>query len=212
MYNRKDNIISLPNKLPMLVKPKPFSKKEKGGYLLNDVKYNEDIIIDKNCYALNTLINKSSGVYNMINHISSVPFKINVELLDFILNNNINNRFLLDVNKPHKFDKIKRSKYQESVYKAYNSKIILQETILAIVEYFKDFSSIYFPVRADQRGRLYCMPHYFNYQSNELSKALLLFVEPGIIKKSNISSINYLKIYGANCYGLSKKNNEEKIK
>ncbi len=44
---------------------------------------------------------------------------------------------------------IKKVNIKESVYKAYNSKVVLQEIVLAIVEYFKDFPKIYFPVRLD---------------------------------------------------------------
>jgi DNA-directed RNA polymerase len=35
----KHTIMSLPTKLPMVVKPKPFSDKQYGGYILNDVNY-----------------------------------------------------------------------------------------------------------------------------------------------------------------------------
>jgi DNA-directed RNA polymerase len=149
----------------------------------------------------------------MINNISSVPFKINLELLEYIQLNNEKHGFLINANIPHKYENIsKRTVIQESEYKAHNSKIVLEQTILDIVEFYKNYSNIYFPVRSDQRGRLYCMPHYFNYQGNDLSKALILFTEPGYINKQDMVSINYLKLYGANCYGLSKKSNEDKIK
>lgn len=67
--------------------------------------------------------------------------------------------------------------------------------------------SIYFTLRSDQRGILYCEPNYFNYQSHELSKSFLLFANPGVIDNSNVECIRYLKPYGANCYGgtVSKK-------
>ena len=45
---------------------------------------------------------------------------------------------------------------------------------------------------------MYCTP---NYQSNELSKALLLFSKPGVVNKNDLNCITYLKLYGANCFG-----------
>jgi DNA-directed RNA polymerase len=80
----------------------------------------------------------------------------------------------------------------------------LQEIILDIAEMYAKFPRFYFPVRLDMRGRLYCMPNYFNYQSTELAKALILFAEPSIIMKGvNIDAVEYLISYGVNCFGGS---------
>lgn len=65
----------------------------------------------------------------------------------------------------------------------------------------------------DQRGRLYCSFSYLNYQESELAKALFLFAEPGIVNKSDLACVNYLKFYRANCFGgsLTKASIETKI-
>lgn len=57
----------------------------------------------------------------------------------------------------------------------------------------------------DNRGRLYCISKYLNYQSSELSKSLLLFNNPGVIKL-NTNGYYYLRIYGANCFGNGEEN------
>lgn len=138
----------------------------------------------------------------MVNQISSTPFKINQTLLDYITGEGAKHNLLIDVHTKHKFaDLEKRTKYQQSVFASHNSKIVLQETILGLAEFYRNFSKFYFPLRLDQRGRIYCSPSYLNYQSNELSKALLLFAYPGIINKNDMQSVVYLKTYGANCYG-----------
>ena len=107
---------------------------------------------------------------------------------------------MLDENKPHKYASLtKRNKLQESKYRAHNSKVVLQEIVLDIANFYKQFKEMYFPVRLDQRGRLYCSPHYFNYQTNELYKSLLLFSKPGYVGRNDITAISYLKSHGANC-------------
>lgn len=59
----------------------------------------------------------------------------------------------------------------------------------------------YLPVRMDSRGRVYCQSVYLNYQSNELAKSLLLFYEGDQVSKFDVKAIEYLKVFGANCYG-----------
>ena len=93
------------------------------------------------------------------------------------------------------------------------SKYVLEFNILNIANIYKNLYRIYFPVRLDNRGRVYCVPDYFNYQSNDLSKSLLLFSNESTIDKDNKNQVNYLYIYGANCYGngLDKKSYVKRI-
>ncbi len=208
----KHVIINMPTKLPMIVKPKPYTKDALGGYLLNDVKFSEGLFIEKKAYSINSVLSDCNKIYDMINKISSTPFKINETLLNYLIANKHN--LLIDSTVSHKFaDLKKRTRPQEKEYASYNSKVILQETILGISQFYSRFNEIYFPVRLDQTGRLYCSPNYLNYQSNELSKALILFSKPGIIKKGDTECIAYLKGYGANCYGgiISKKSLNSKL-
>jgi len=45
------------------------------------------------------------------------------------------------------------------------------------------------------------MTEYLNYQGSELAKSLLLFSKGEKVYKTDIESINFLKIFGANCFG-----------
>lgn len=99
------------------------------------------------------------------------------------------------------FNKLEnKTRYQINKYKSLKSKKLLQDNILQLANLFKNVD-IYFPVRLDQRGRLYCISSYLNYQSTSLAKSLLLFVKPGNIKRDKPADVNLLKVFGANCYG-----------
>ena len=186
----------------MIVKPKSYSKGVLGGYLLNEVKFSEYLFIEKKGYGEKSELSENNKIYDMLNKMSSIPFKINTDLLEYLINNWQKHDLLIDPNTTHKLNDLeKRTKYQENINRSYNSKIILQETVLGIAQFFSKFSEIYFPVRIDQRGKLYCSLHYLNYQANELAKALLLFANPAVITKTNMECFSYLKLYGANCYG-----------
>ena len=71
-------VFDLPLKLPMIVKPKKYDEDNLGGYLLNDVKYKDDLIVHKNFIKNKSFISKNNIIYNMVNKISGVAFKINV--------------------------------------------------------------------------------------------------------------------------------------
>ena len=77
----------------MIVKPKNYSRittidggvtELLGGYLLNDVKYIDPLVIPKWNFEKPTLINDENLVYDLVNNINSVGFKINKDVLEFI--------------------------------------------------------------------------------------------------------------------------------
>lgn len=201
----------------MIVKPKPYGIDQSEGYLFNDVKYKEDLFIPNNNYDTTTRLENPVKTYNEINDLIQTPFKVNSDLLEYIYGKGAKHNLLLDPDAKHKYPHIKKkTKAQQSAYSSHTSKVILQETIIGIAEFFNKYPNIYiyFPVRLDQRGRLYCAPSYFNYQSNELAKSLFLFSNPGVVYKSNLKPIDNLKKYGANCYGgkVSKYSDISKLK
>jgi DNA-directed RNA polymerase len=184
-----ERIMALPTKLPMIVKPKEYSKNVSGGYLLNDDKFYESLFIEKKAYGINSRVSDDNKIYDMINNINSTPFRINETLLDFLQDYGYEHDLLIDGSVKHKFSEIeKRTRYQETVLIAHNSKLLLQENIIVIAQLFVKFPVIYFPVRLDQRGRLYCTSNFLNYQSSELSKSLLLFAEPSPVPKEYVHS------------------------
>lgn len=70
---------------------------------------------------------------------------------------------------------------------------------------FFNIPEFFFINRIDNRGRLYCVTEYLNYQSTELAKALLLFSKPNpIYRFGNEMGLLYFKVYGANCFGNKK--------
>ena len=207
----KHIIIDVPHKLPMIVKPKEYYIDEKtgihklGGYLLNDIEIINSLIIkNSNLREQSTFI--SNSVINMVNNMSSVGFKINIEVLNFILENGYKFNLLLDSNLINDLEsKLKKNSDKINIsemkkLESFNSQKRLELNILGISLIYKNVPEFYIPVRIDNRGRVYCMSEYLNYQSTELAKPLLVFSKPNKLTKLG-DSIKYLKIYGANCFG-----------
>lgn len=191
----------MPLKLPMIVVPKTYKPDQLGGYLLNDVDVTYKLLIDKANYKVFSRIEKENIIYDMVNNMNATAYKINKQVLSFILEYGVKYDIIMDINKKHEYSGIKRTKRQDRIYRSHMSKIILEQNILGVASTYQNVPNIYFPVRLDQRGRVYCEPNYFNYQSNELAKSLISFAHPGQIKRKDTIAISYFKAYGAICYG-----------
>jgi DNA-directed RNA polymerase len=203
-------ILYLPNKIPMIVPPKPYYEtiidnidiEILGGYLLNDLEYADNIIKDSWQQATETKISKKNIIYDTVNNIYSVSYKINSQVLDFILDNYKKYNLLIDPEFIHPLmNKEKLTLSEKRELEFFNSLRNLEENIIGLALIFRDIPNFYIPVRLDFRGRLFCLPEYLTYQGIELAKSLLLFSNSEKVNKTDKDSINYLKIFGANCFG-----------
>jgi len=209
---KSNNYLNLSHKIPMIVKPKKYSmnwdtgKEVLGGYLLNDKEFVNNLIISNPELKDQSKILRDNSIFDMVNKISSVGYKINIQVLDFILDNSLDFYIILDPNYKHplfikKEKGNKLTKLEKTTLDSFLSRRQLEMNILGLALIFKNVPQFYIPVRIDNRGRTYCMVDYLHYQSIELAKSLLLFSKGEMIYKSDTKSIDYLKIFGANCYG-----------
>lgn len=201
LLSKLNPIAVLPINVPMIVPPKKYSKEALGGYYLNDVEYDETLISRKRNFGIPSEIEDNNVIYNSINNMMRTPFKVNKDLLNYLLEYNYKHKLLISSDQKHKLENIKRTKIQEKEYQQFLSKKILERYILLIAHIFSKSPEIYFPLKLDQRGRLYPVTAYLHYQGNELAKSLISFANPDILKRTDKEAIEYLKAYGATCYG-----------
>jgi hypothetical protein len=201
-------LLRLPNRIPMIVPPKPYFRDKStgvetlGGYLLNDVEYTDGIVLENWRLTKRSLVLEDNIIYDMVNYTSSVAFKINTKVLDFILVNHKKYSLIIDPDFIHPLSiKDKLIKSEKVLLESFYSKRDLEKNILGLAEIFRRVPKFYMPVRLDYRGRINVMTEYLKYQGTELAKALLLFAEGEKVNISDQLSINYLKIFGANSFG-----------
>lgn len=87
MVNSGTNSFSNPTNLPMIVKPKAYTLSPEGvisygGYLGNNDLTDEPLFIPRVGYKEGTTLNKKNSIIDMINGLSSVSYKINVDTLN----------------------------------------------------------------------------------------------------------------------------------
>lgn len=206
------DLLSISYKIPMIVPPKRYGYDLKtkteilGGYLLNDKNYIIPLIIKNQELKEQSQINELNVIYDGINNLSSVGYKINTQVLNFILEFGLEFNLISDHNLKHPLELKKRGKKKLTLLETKNldsflSHKQLEMNILGLALIFKSVPEFFIPVRLDNRGRIYCMVDYLHYQGIELAKSLLLFSKGDKIDKCDNKSIDYLKIFGANCYG-----------
>jgi DNA-directed RNA polymerase len=142
---------------------------------------------------------------------ASTGYKVNTNVLDFINKYGLSYGIIFSIDQCEFHTKNELTNKDVINYQREKSKIFTQDTILDLAELYRGFNAIYFPLRLDNRGRIYPESVYFNYQGTELAKSLLLFSEPGLLKRDDRQSLEFFFYYGANCYGLDKKTLKEKL-
>ena len=182
-----DNLTNiLPTNLPMLSLPNKWSDTSFGGYLNNSFEKNNLIsgLGFDNAHKVKSL----ESLYKSINYLNSIKFRVNTELLNFILNN-----------KEILFD---------SYYKNLNSEKLKDNVLrdLVTLEIAKTYSNLPFDLStfADWRGRIYTSSYFISYQGSDLSLALIQFDEGQLITEKGIYFHLKIKIYGANVHNENK--------
>ena len=217
------NLLDITYKIPMIVPPKAYGKDFKsgkdilGGYLLNDQEFVVPLIIKNSELKEQSTILENNIIFETVNNLSSVGYKINVPVLDFILEKGLEFGLYTDPNLKHPLEIKKLNKKLTPTENRNLDEFLsikqLEMNILGLALVFKNVPEFYIPVRLDNRGRFYCLVDYLNYQGVELAKSLLLFSKGEKINKFDNKSIEYLKIFGANCYGqgLGKKSYKDRV-
>lgn len=216
----KLNIVTFNKFIPMLVKPKNYSLDLEndliipGGYLLNDKYSSESLFRQKPIQVNASKLLPQNLIIDMVNNINSVEFKINSEVFYFILDNYKKFDLITDPNIEHPYyNKPDLTVLEQKELAAFNSKKYLEQNILGLAQLLILEPKIYLPIRLDYRGRINCVCENLTFQGTELSKSLLLFAKGSNVYLNNSLAINYLKIYGANCFGhnLDKKSFLDRI-
>jgi hypothetical protein len=196
---------------PMLVKGRGLINEKYMPYYLDDINnvYNTFDSIIKNKYDNKYKTQNERKIYSSINFLNNVGFKINAEVLGFVLKewSNPHSVFFKGYNQLEILNK-EDSKEIKISKRSHNSKYWNYFNTIAIACLFKDVV-FYLPTFADFRGRIYPLSSNLNYQGDDLNRALLLFA--GSIEEISDQGIETLYSYYGNLCDKSKLSYNAKI-
>jgi len=218
-----------PTLMPMVEPPKVWKDGNPYGGGYGDGVFSErPCIVKTRNRAFKRLIENHSMpvVYEAINRMQGTKWIINKKLLDIVChfwdngytaNNVLPNSNLMEIpTKPldiaDNSDARKAWKRQAAKVYEFNaknkSKRLQVARTVTLAKKLQDAEAIYFPYQIDFRGRVYALPYFLTPQGTDLARGLLIFKEG---KKLDETAWAYLKLHGANCYGLDKAPLEERI-
>ncbi|KAJ3088432.1 DNA-directed RNA polymerase [Quaeritorhiza haematococci] len=225
-YNRRLSLLLLnndrkviPRYLPMVVKPRPWIRWDRGGYLTTPVHMarTHGGVQHKRFIARADNQGHLDQVREALDVLGETPWKINQPILEVIewcweegsaWPSMVTKSPIRLPEKPKDFDQsaAKRFEWKREAMKKLNeeknrhSQRCDVSYKIQIARAFKS-QTIYFPHYIDFRGRAYPIPVYLNHVGNDLCRALLLFDEA---KPLGERGLRWLKIQIASLYGVDK--------
>mgnify|MGYP003132714772 CR=1 FL=1 len=209
---------------PMLVKPKPWGKDERGGYYNNAVMYGHDMIRR----ASGPLIQEEEigdDPIKCLNTIQDVGYRLNsfiVGVAETLEEKRIKvGKFIpiMESPIPPKPPDIAENKESRQNYKreaaiAHNKnasafrRSCRTRCTMEAVRKFKDVERYYIPWSFDYRGRIYPIPSLLTPQDTDFGKSLIVFADGS---KLTDRSEHWLSFQVATTYGLDKSTIDERI-
>lgn len=205
--------------LPTITKPNDWTDVYSGGYdqevfakpLIKAGKHTKDLANEN----LNEFLTS-------VNRMQSVAFRVDHNVLETALHfwrNNIALNCLPSISPeevpafPEAADKDPELKirWKREAHKIHSRnrdrqsrKIYLNQTLGLAVKFKEE--DFYYPLRADFRGRLYTVPSYLTFQSEDLSRALIKFAD-----SKEVTDPRWLYVHNANVWGKDKITMEQRI-
>jgi DNA-directed RNA polymerase, mitochondrial len=224
--NKKNSICELlnPTKLPMVIRPKPWTSMFDGGYYDIDMclvkSLDQEFIrqLDIKCGR-----GEMDEVLSATNTLQNTEWQINkgiYETMKYFRDNEISVPVLPD---PHDMAKDPFPEggtvdeivtWKRGAVKVHNenmkrkTKRIQQAQLMWVAGKFKDYPKFYFPHTLDFRGRAYASSNFLNPQAEDTGRSLLEFREGRPLGGSGES---WLAVHGANCWGYDKVSLEERV-
>lgn len=224
-----------PKLMPMIIKPRKRTSLKSGGYLtdfcgrgklISNLREKDQ----KEFYRSNT---EFPQVFSAVNHLQDVPFRINQRILNVMKTiwesgadrGNLPKSGPVEIpSSPYTNEEWKalreakapefknRLRFLNSLYNEHarvKGKVTAVSNSIVMANKLRNEPNLYFPFKLDFRGRFNTMPTFLDTQSFESSKALLEFSRAETITED---SFKWLLIHAANCFGMDKVSNSERVK
>ena len=191
------------SQLPMITPPRVIEN-EKGyyfPYLFTNIINLDECKVIKGKYDQKFDTEPSEILNKSIDYLNNIRFRINNEMLNFVLEEwELDNSVLFKGYNKFKDILAEDTAEVKKEKMTHNSIYHLYYNTLSIAILYRNHS-FYLPVFCDYRGRIYTLSNYLSYQGNDLARSLFLFDKEDVI---NDTGRECLDIYLSNLAGYDK--------
>lgn len=236
MEDTRENAAELaPTYLPMVVRPDPWTGPFNGGYLSPLLRPVPFVKTRNRAYLeeLAVLPEQMAGVYEAVNTVQEVPWRVNERVLEVMLDFWRSGTEIAGLPErdeqpipAYPFEGIAKEDLSEdqaaqlvewkrhaTTLHLHNARSRSQRIRVArtvnLANQFAKYDEIFFPHSVDFRGRVYSIPLFLSPQGDDTSKGLLEFAEGKRIGSG--TGPGWLAVQGANVFGYDKASFEDRI-
>jgi DNA-directed RNA polymerase len=205
--------------LPTVEIPQDWTRPDMGGYGSSQLPSMALVKRSGGAYVKRLAQRDLTEVYNSVNALQRTAWKVNKPVLEVMRNYWERSHALSslpgreDMELPQKPDDIAsneaaRKEWRTKAARVHRTNVALRSLrihaakLFFVADKFKEQPAFHFPYQLDFRGRVYAVPSYLSPQGNDASRALLTFANGEPMKDA--TDAEWLKIYGANLFGVDK--------
>lgn len=204
---------------PMVIKPKPWTSPEDGGYFLHPVSILRYYSYSSQIKPLFENQDQMKVIYEALNALGETAWRINTDVYNVVKQAWEEGGGIAELPSRHdipfpEVDETGKTRewfkqYRKVEQENYNLHSLRCDLLLKleVAEKFKD-RVIYFPHNMDFRGRVYPIPPHLNHMGADICRGLLTFAEGKPLGKRGLW---WLKVQLANLYGKDKVSFEERV-
>ena len=232
-YNSNVSLLK-PNVLPCIIEPDDWIDLHQGGFYSPQIRANYPLVKTRSSQHRKLLqIEHLTAMCEAVNQVQRTSFKVNTEVFEVLKKvwdanlgigiPNCEPIIIPDapVNKELKYSEMSESDKKKFLqWKREASELYTEETqrvskclqvlrVLQMANEYARYSKFWYVNSCDFRGRIYCTVGSFSPQGPDYARATLLFANG---KRLGHSGVYWLKVHGANCYGIDKVSYDDRVK
>lgn len=221
-----------PDRMPCVIPPDPWISLEQGGYYTPQLRKRTQLVKTRSQEHKGMFNGDISNITRVVNAIQETPWKLNAQVHDVVKalwENAIpiglprSEPYVIPVSPVASKPKSKFTAKDKILFEEWKSEARIAHTMereriskcfqvirtLRLAAQYRDYPRFWFVYQCDFRGRIYCTTSGLSPQGPDFAKGLLMFANGVTLGPLGA---HWLRVHGANTFGIDKVSYQERVK